>query len=336
MLNNNQLLETTRLEPEDSPERRKQFIIPATFVGIGGYGKLVLPRLDALLYQYFGHRPQPISMVTFDFDDANGQVNANSKEFSTQPYLIALPKKPLKDVAIKLRRKDREKKLPWISSFEKYVNFDHVKYADAPGLNLFMQTANLAWRLVWESHVLPGLKSSLQNLHPAPQLLNRLEKEGYSISNRSMVFVIGGGASTTGPSGLPPMLAELKRLKPADSNLFPIIFTPHSYRDKTDEHKARGRAIFRSTMDRLLNIFNDLHFDQPYGVNGYRIKLQDQLFDHIFFIDGSLSGGRGQLQTDQMGDIVAKFLFKLITSPVGEHFLGTIGNLNSGLREEAA
>jgi len=91
MLNNNQLFETTRLNTE-GPEPRKQFIIPATFVGIGGYGKLVLPRLDALLYQYFGHRPQPISMVTFDFDDANGQVNDSSKEFSTQPYLVALPK----------------------------------------------------------------------------------------------------------------------------------------------------------------------------------------------------------------------------------------------------
>ena len=311
----------------------KQLIIPTLIVGLGGYPKAVLPHLDFLFYQYFGERPASVDFVIFDFDEANGEISATGRRFTTQPYLIVLPKKALKDIARKLRRKDRNKVIPWIDTLAGYVDLKQVRYVEGPGLNLLMQTANLAWRLVWSEHIVPQLKARLHNLHPSPQELSRLECKGYSISNRSSIFVIAGGGSTTGPSGLLPILVELKRLKPVDSNVFTILFTPGSYRDKTDEHRKRGRAIFRATIHRLIDLFNGMEFDQPYGRNGYRLRLEGEPLDHLFLIDGSLGGGRAELNTEQLGKLVARLLFKLTTSPLGEKFLGHIGNLNRGLKE---
>lgn len=318
---------------ELTPKVNKRLIVPTLFVGIGGYAKVVMPRLDSLFCQYYGKRPSPVDFVIFDFDEANGEVTVNDRKFTTQPYLVSLPKKALKEIVRKLRRKDREKIMPWIEALAGYVDLEKVRYVEAPGLNLFMQSANLAWRLVWPEHIVPQLRGRLQNLHPAPQELSRLESEGYIVSKRSLIIVIAGGGSTTGPSGLPPLLAEIKRLKPVDSNILPILFTPGSYRDKTDEHMRRGRAIFRATVHRLISLFNGMEFDQPYGINGYRLKLEGEPFDQMFLVDGTLGGGRTELSTEQLGDLLARLFFKLTTSPMGEKFLGHIGNLNSGLKE---
>jgi len=214
------------------------------------------------------------------------------------------------------------------------VSFKDVRYAEAPGLNLFVQSGNLAWRLVWEAHVWPALKTRLKGLHPLPQEINALERQGFKVSNRSTIWVIAGGGSTTGPTGLIPVVAELKRNKPPETNLFIVLFTPGAYRDKTEAHRTRGRAIFMATMERLLGLYNGDVFDQPYSANGnYRIKLEEDPADQIFLVDGSLSGGRTELETGELGDIVANFLFKFASgSAVGEQALGTIGNLNSGLK----
>jgi hypothetical protein len=315
-------------------ENLKHFLVPNTVVGIGGYGKLVLPRLDALYNQYYGYRPGPANLVTFDFDGSNGEFRSGDSIFSTAPYLNSLPKKPLEDLSKILKKDNAEELAPWIKAFYGYVDFDHVNYVEGPGLNLFMQSANLAWRLVWETHILPALKINLKNLHPAPQALNRLEREeGFKISKRSIIFVVAGGGSTTGPSGLIPILSELKSLKPVDSSLFALIFTPRSYRDKTEKHREKGRAIFNGTMMSLISLFNGKGFDdQPFGKDGrYRIKLVGHPCDHIFLVDGTLSGGRVEMDNDQIGNIVANLIFKLTTSPLGENALGILGNLNSGL-----
>lgn len=313
-----------------------RFLVPTTVFGIGGYGKLVLPRLDALYSQHFGYRPRPASLVEFDFDESNGETTVEGKRFTTAPYLISLPKKPLEDIAGKLKKENREELVPWLKNFNGYIDFDKVKYVEGPGLNMFMQSANLAWRLVWESHVLPSLTVNMKNLHPSPKDRNKLErKEGFQISNRSIIFVVAGGGSTTGPSGLIPLLAELKRNKPVDSSLFAIIFTPRSYRDKTEAHRQKGRAIFSATMEILTEFFNGLEFkEQPYGLSGYRLNLEGHPFDHLFLVDGSLSGGRAEMESDQIGSLVAKFIFKMTTSSLGEKALGILGNSNSGLLSE--
>jgi hypothetical protein len=41
-------------------------------------------------------------MSIFDFDEAQAEVTSNGQGFSTQPYLRALPKKPLLDFARKM------------------------------------------------------------------------------------------------------------------------------------------------------------------------------------------------------------------------------------------
>jgi len=333
MFKTNSILNFEPLTQRARVNENKRLIIPSRVIGIGGYPKAILPRLDSFFHLYLGERPTPVDFVIFDFDEANGEVNVNGRKFTTQPYLVSLPKKPLKDIARKLRRKDRDKIIPWINVLSGYVDLRHVRYVEAPGLNLLMQTANLAWRLVWPEHIVPQLKVRLQSLHPSPQELSGLESKGYTISNRSLIFVLAGGGSTTGPSGLIPILVELNRLKPVESNVFIILFTPNSYRDKTSEHKKRGRAIFRATIQRLIDLFNGMEFNQPYGINGYRLRLEGEPFDHLFLVDGSLGGGREELDTEQVGELVARLLFKLITSPLGEKVLGHIGNLNRGLKE---
>lgn len=306
------------------------FMMPSFFVGIGGYPKAVFPTLDRLINENFGFRPGPLRMTIFDFDEAKSESSGNGRKYSIEPYLVSLPKKTLKDVARKLRRKAD---LSWIKHLEPYVALEQVRYAEAPGLNLFPQAGNLAWRLVWESHVLPELRIGLKGLHPVPQEVNELERQGFKVSNRSTIWVVAGGGSTTGPTGLIPILAELKRSKPPETNLFVIVFTPNSYRDKTDAHRSRGRAIFMATMESLVGLFNGKIFDQPYNTSGtYKITLQEDPCDQIFLVDGSLSGGRTELKTEELADLVASYLFKFASGPVGEHQLGIIGNMNSGLK----
>ena len=229
-------------------------------------------------------------MTIFDFDEAGSESSENGKKFSIESYLKPLPKKTLKDVAKKLRRKAD---LPWLKNLEPYVVLDHVRYAEAPGLNLYPQSGNLAWRLVWESHVLPELRIGLKGLHPVPQELNELERRGFKVSNRSCIWVIAGGGSTTGPTGLIPVLAELKRSKPPETNLFAIVFTPNSYRDKTDAHRSRGRAIFMATMESLLGLFNGQVFDQPYNPSGsYRSRWRRIPAIRFFCLTVPFRGGR--------------------------------------------
>jgi hypothetical protein len=315
---------------KDVRETARYFVMPSVFIGIGGYSKAVFPTLDRLFNEYYGFRPGPLQMVIFDFDEAKSESSANGKKYSIEPYLVSLPKKILKDVARKLRRKAS---IPWLKTLEPYVSLEHVRYAEAPGLNLFPQSGNLAWRLLWESHVLPELKIKLKGLHPVPQELDELERQGFKVSNRSCIWVIAGGGSTTGPTGLIPFVAELKRNKPPETNLFIVVFTPNSYRDKTDAHRNRGRAIFTATMESLLELFNGRVFDQPYNPSGsYKITLEEDPCDQIFLIDGSLCGGRTELKTEELGDLVANFLFKFASSQVGERALGIIGNLNAGLK----
>lgn len=315
---------------QNNVNTKRFFVMPTAYIGIGGYSKAVFPALDRLFNEHYGFRPAPLQISIFDFDEAKAESSANGKKYSIEPYLVPLPKKVLKDVSKKLRRKSE---ISWIKNLDPYVDLDHVRYAEAPGLNLFVQSGNLAWRLVWESHVLPELKIKLRGLHPVPQELNELERKGFKVSNRSCIWVIAGGGSTTGPTGLIPVVAELKRLKPPETNLFIIIFTPNSYRDKTDAHRTRGRAIFMATMESLFELFNGRVFDQPYNPSGsYRIKLEEEPCDQIFLLDGSLSGGRTELKTEELGDLVANYLFKFASGPVGEHQLGIIGNLNAGLK----
>ncbi len=324
------MLQSNVIATEETRRVSNFFVMPTVYIGIGGYSKAVFPTLDRLIHEHYGFRPGPLQFSIFDFDEAKSESSANGKKYSIEPYLVSLPKKTLKDVAKKLRRKAD---LPWIKTFKPYVAFEHVRYAEAPGLNLFPQSGNLAWRLLWESHILPELKTKLKGLHPMPHELHELQRQGFKVSNRSCIWVVAGGGSTTGPTGLIPIVAELKRLKPSETNLFVIVFTPNSYRDKTDPQRTRGRAIFLATMESILELFNGKVFDQPYNSNGnYRITLEEDPCDHLFLVDGSFSGGRTELKTEELGDLVATYLFKFATGPVGEHLLGKIGNLNSGLK----
>jgi hypothetical protein len=272
-------------------------------------------------------------MTIFDFDEALAEVTVENQTFSIQPYLKSLPKKTLLDVARRLRRKNPATSA-LMKRFEPYVAIDQVRAVEAPGLNLYVQSGNLAWRLVWETHVLPEIRTRLQYLHPAPHEQEQLLRQGLAVSHRSVIWVVAGGASTTGPTGLIPLLCELKRLKPPQSTLFAVIFTPPSYRDKTTQHQLKGRAIFRATMEQLLAIYDGQDFTQPYGTNGYRISLNEEPFDQLFLVDGSLMGGRKELGTDALADLVALFLFRIAVGPVGERLLGIIGNLNPNTKEE--
>ena len=309
------------------------FVMPGAYIGLGGYPKVVLPRLDARFQAHYGRRPDCLPLALFDFDEALAEVTLDGQTFSTQSYLTALPKKTLLDFARQIRRKNPTT-VAFMQRFSPYVALQQVRAVEAPGLNLFVQSGNLAWRLVWENHVLPVLTQTLQHLHPAPHTQGELARQGLVASQRSAIWVIAGGGSTTGPTGLIPMLCELKRLKPPQTNLFAIVFTPHAYRDKTTQHQVKGRAIFRATMEQLVAICGGQDFKQPYGTNGHWIELNEDPFDQLFLVDGSLMGGRTALTTEDLADLVALFLFKIAVGPVGEQLLSIIGNFNPDAQEE--
>jgi hypothetical protein len=312
-----------------------QLVIPSLYIGLGGWPKSIFPRLDAHFYGHYGSCPDCLPRVIFDFDDASGEVTVGGKTFSTHPYLKALPKKPLVDFARKLRRKDKEA-IAFLERFSPYVALEHLRAIETPGLNLHVQNGNFAWRLVWETHVLPELITKLQHLHVPPHDQAQLARQGLAVSNRSVIWVIAGGGSTTGPTGLIPVLCELKRRKPPQTSLFALVLTPRAYRDKDHRHQIKGRAIFRATLQQLLAIYGGQVFDQPYGLDGYRITLSEEPFDQLFLVDGSLSGGRTDLKATELADLLALLLFKLAVGPVGEKLLGTtMGNLNSEPQEES-
>ncbi len=307
--------------PVIPPEGALRFVMPSAYIGLGGYAKAVFPRLDAHFCQHYGVRPDCLPMTIFDFDEAQAEVRSDGQGFSTQPYL-----------ARKMRGKHQQTHA-FLQRFTPYVDFAHIRGIDGPGLFQFMQDGNLAWRLVWEDHVLPDLTSKLQLLHPAPRAQGQLERQGLVAAPRSAIWVIAGGGSTTGPTGLIPMLCELKRLKPPQTNLFAVVFTPAAYRDKTTQHQVKGRAIFRATLTQLLAIYDGQEFDQPYGANGHRIALHEEPFDQLFLVDGSLMGGRTALTTDELAELVALFLYQVAVGPIGERFLGLIGHLNPVAQE---
>lgn len=311
-----------------------QFVIPTSFTGLGGWPKEIFPRLDAHIHRHYGFQPDCLRMTILDFDDASAEVTMDGKTFSVQPYLKALPKKVLVDFDRKRRRKDQEA-LTFLERFSPYVALEHLRAVEAPGLNLLVQSGNLGWRLVWETHVLPELVTTLQHLHVPPHKRTQLARQGLVVSNRSVLWVVAGGGSTTGPTGLIPVLCELKRRKPPQTSLFALVITPRAYRGKDHRHQIKGRAIYRATMEQLLAIYNGQVFDQPYGLNGHRIELSEEPFDQLFLIDGSLSGGRSELESNELADLLALLLFKLAVGPIGERLLGTImGNLHPDLQEE--
>ncbi len=306
---------------------RRLFAIPTLYVGIGGYAKAVFPRLDALFQGHYGSRPDALPLCLFDFDEGNSEITLDGRTVSIKPYLTTLPKKPLMDVAKQLRRKGNG--LPaYLEPFRGYVALDQVRAIEAPGLNLFVQSGNLAWRLLWESHVLPVITARIRQLHPDPHTRSAMERQGIQVSNRSVVWVLAGGGSTTGPTGLIPMLCELKALLPPETSLFGLVFTPRAYRDKTDQHRNKGRAIFRATMEQLLSLLEDQVFDQPYGTDGHRISLAGDPFDQLFLVDGTLNGGRQELKLEDLAELVAHFLYKTAVGATGERLLGIVGNLN--------
>jgi hypothetical protein len=310
-------------------EALPRFVLPSAYVGLGGYAKAVFPYLDAFLQQHYGGERLPcLPRVLFDFDPAPAEVSLDGTVYSIESYFKRLPKKVLLDYYRKLRRK-KTAEVEALRCFAGYVRLEDVRATDAPGLNLFMQGANLAWRLVWQQYVEPELKRVLQGLHPDPQTRSALERQGIKVSPRSTIWVIAGGGSTTGPSGLIPALCALKARKPPQTNLFAIVFTPPCYRDKTTHHRRKGQAIFRATMEQLLAIFGGQEFDQPYSTDGYRISLHEEPFDQLFLVDGTMGGGLRELPNEELAQLVALFLSKLAVGPVGERILGTIiGNLN--------
>lgn len=312
----------------------QRFVLPSAYVGLGGHPKAIFPRLDALLQQHYeGFRPPCLPMALFDFDPAPAEVLLDGTTYSIEPYFRLLPKKVLLDYYRKLRSK-KEDAVKALQCFAGYVRLEDVRAIDAPGLNQFMQGANLVWRLVWQRYVEPELTRVLHHLHPAPQMQSALERQGIQVSKRSAIWVVAGGGTTTGPTGLIPMLCALKARKPPQTGLFAIVFTPPCYRDKTIHHRRKGQAIFRATMEQLLAIFNGQEFDQPYSTDGYRISLNEEPFDQLFLVDGTLSGGLQELQTEELAELVALFLYKLAVGPVGERLLGTImGNLNPDIQE---
>lgn len=305
---------------------RKFFLMPTFYVGVGGYAKAVFPRLDGLFQRHYGFRPEALPLCLFDFDEAGSEVVVDGETVSIKPYLTVLPKKPLVDIAKQLRRK-RSRRPSYLEPYQGYVALDHVRAVEAPGLNLFVQSGNLAWRIVWDQ-VLPVLKTRIRQLHPDPHTRSRLEEQGIEVSQHSVVWVVAGGGSTTGPTGLIPLLSELKGLLPPETSLFCLVFTPRAYRDKTDQHRSKGRAIFRATMEQLVSLFGERIFDQPYGADGRRIALAHDPFDHCFLVDGSINGGRSELQMEEQAELVARFLAKVAVGPMGERLMGIIGNLN--------
>lgn len=313
---------------------RERFVLPSAYVGLGGQPKGIFPRLDGLVQRHYGgFRPLCLPMVLFDFDPAAAEINIDGMSYSVEPYLKRLPKKILLDYYRKIRRKNKAA-LDTLENFSGYVRLDDVRAVDAPGLNLFVQGGNLAWRLVWEPYVEPELSRMLREIQPTPQDQAALERKGIQLSRRSAIWVIAGGGTTTGPTGLIPMLCALKARKPAQTSLFGIVFTPPCYRDKTAHHRRKGKAIFRATMEQLLAIFDGQEFKQPYSPDGHLISLNEEPFDQLFLVDGTLGGGQHELKTEELNELVAFFLYKMAVGPVGERLLGSVmGNLNPEIHE---
>lgn len=233
-----------------------RFVLPTYVCGIGGKAKQVLPRVEGLYQQHYnGPRLEVLPFTIFDFDEAHGEATVDGVTYTTESYLKVFPKKPLLDVARKIRR-NNPRVLAACAKFQPYVHFPGVRAVDAPGLNLFVQGGNLAWRLLHESDVLPELTAKLRYLNPAPNTLERLTREGIAVANRSVIWVIAGGGSTTGPTGLIPILCELKRHAPANTSVFAVVFAPRSYREKTSQRQVKGKAIYRATMTQLLALFD--------------------------------------------------------------------------------
>lgn len=219
-----------------------------------------------------------------------------------------------------------------LSRFKPYLGPGEIKVAESPGQNGILENANLAWRLCW-NQIRGVLDSKIRIIHPNNDKLSQLEYQGIQISPNRCVWVVCSGATTTGPSGIFPFLADLKRKIPKGTLLFAIIFCPPAHRQKTEIHKFRGQAIFLSTMERLFELFNGQIFDQPYSIDGkYQIKLLEDPADLVFLCDSSI-GGKNTLETDELSEIVAQFLFRFATGRVGETILKEIGNLTSGTRD---
>ena len=314
-------------------EKSKQkFIIPSYFIGIGGWAKPVFPYLDSLYSQHFCSNPEQIRFSIYDFDEASARITLNGQTFSVEPYLNTLPKKMLKDLIRKIKKNSEEGNL-FREIFKGYVEFDSLSYFDMPGLNLRPQLGNLGWRILWESHILKDLKSKVLHIHVTPRDSDELAKRGIQASKRSLIWVIAGIASTTGPTGLIPILCELSRLKPPEANVFTLLITPRAYRDKSDPHRERGRAICWATMEALCRVAENMNFDQPYGTSGYRIKQADNPFDLCFLVDGTFSSGRSTMEADDLAHLMARYIFRITTTSLGEELLRIAGNLKA--KEEA-
>lgn len=307
---------------------RKKFIIPSYLIGIGGWAKPIFPYLDFLYSQYFGSRPEQIRLSIYDFDEASSRITFNGQTFSIEPYLISLPKKILKDIIRKIKKRSEDGNF-FKEIYKGFIDFDSLRYFDMPGLNLRPQLGNLGWRLLWESHILKDLRSKVQHIHVAPRDSDELAERGIQASKRSLIWVVAGIASTTGPTGLIPILCEISHLKPPEANVFVLLITPRAYRDKSDQHRERGRAISFATMESLCRVAENQDFDQPYGTSGYHIKQMDKPFDICFLVDGSFSSGRSTLEADEMARLIALYIFRMTTSPLGEELLRITGNLEA-------
>ncbi len=312
---------------ETVANRMNRFVIPSAYFGLGGWAKGVFPQLYGLFHNHYGAVPDPLAFGLFDFDEADATITIDGRTFSVQPYMTALPRRPFLDAARAVRRKNG-KRPAWIEQLRPFVLFDHVRPVEGPGMNQIPHNANLAYRLVWASHVVPELERKVRRLHPAPHTLEEMAGAGIAVSKRSMIFVVAGGASTTGPAGLIPLLCELKRMKPRETMLCGIVFSPHSYRDKTSEHQTRGRAIYRATLEQLFRIHDGDGFSQIYNADSYHLGADEEPFDQLFIVDGSLGNGKSELKTGDLAELVARFLFKFAVGPLGERILGRIADCN--------
>jgi hypothetical protein len=306
----------------------KKFVIPSCLIGIGGSSKLPFAYTDALYYEEFGFRPDVVRFTIFDFDEAPAKVTLNGNTFSTEPYTVNLPKKIARDVVKKIKKGGNDGKA-FREKLKGYLDFDSLRWFDTPGLNLCPSLARLAWSLVWESHVLKDLQSKIFHLHVTPRDRDKLAEQGIRPSNRSLIFIIAGLAGTTGPSGIAPMLCEISRLKPPEANVIVILITPKAYRDKSSLQREKGRAICMATVEVLSKIAIERDFDQPFGTDGYRIVQADKPWDLCLLSDGTFSGGKSILESDELARLIALFIFWTTTSPLGEELLRVAGNLHT-------
>jgi len=313
-------------------KEREKFIIPSYCIGIGGWAKPIFPYLDSLYSQHFGTKPDQIRFSLFDFDEASATIASNGLTFSIDPYFTILPKKVLKDNVTKMEKSGRDGN-PIKEKFKGYIDYASLRYFDTPGLNLNPQLGNIGWRFVWESHVLKDLQTKVKHLHVTPRDRDKLERRGIKASNRSLIWVVCGIASTTGPTGLIPFLCEISHRKPPEANVFALLITPLAYRDKSSQHREKGRAICWATMETLCRVAEKRDFNQPYGISGYRIVQADRPFDLCFVVDGTFSSGRSTLEADELARLIALYIFRITTTPLGEALLRIVGNINT--KEEA-